>query len=436
MTTENLSKYFPFRLLYPLVYFGFHIILSLVLGENTKFAPDEEGYASLFQKVFQPDFSFKSSEGLIQSQGWAWGVEPLLKILYFPAYVLVLLGVSPLLAIRFLSGALSAATLWILLSGVRKIEQKKNIQFIVLIFLCPSFFLWTSLGLRESFFFLGITVFFKNVGNIWCLKVSSSAKLCVGLLLVFAAKPSFYPILLSSIILSVVLQTLFKKIKLPQFVNSIAACALLIAAPLGISPSMTSYYSEISKAVYFKYFQDYSDSAGIPVQKPTESPSRIDSEQEKGQISIDDLKTNTIGKVLIELSSATQSNLITFSGFRESGSVNDIFRDIGIFLIFPMPFSENGSKMLNIAAFEFPFWILAFVIFLREMLFLRQKLEFTNIAPLAVLIFLGQFLIYSGVFENNLGTSFRHKSVLLILAAILLSIEKSNISPRTRIEQT
>ena len=90
------------------------------------------------------------------------------------------------------------------------------------------------------------------------------------------------------------------------------------------------------------------------------------------------------------------------------------------FLFLPVPFLNNGSIFLNLLSFEIFLWLILYVIFLTTIFKASKvikKMEFITLWPF---IFLILFLVFSFLFEINLGTIIRHRSILAF--AILMSV--------------
>lgn len=72
-----------------------------------------------------------------------------------------MIGVPDYLSIRLLSILLTTVTLYLLLEIQRHSQSGRKLsqKAIFLVFFIPSVFLWTSVGLRESFFIVAIMLF-------------------------------------------------------------------------------------------------------------------------------------------------------------------------------------------------------------------------------------------------------------------------------------
>ena len=134
-----------------------HTIFAIFLGRLFAFAPDEAGYLYTFNNIY----GNSTDPNAQYSSGWIATPKIFLWIAYLPAKVIDIIGVPDYLSIRLLSILLAAFSLY-LLKGIldrsmfgRQFSQK----FIFIVFFIPSIFLWTSIGLRESFI-LAETTFF------------------------------------------------------------------------------------------------------------------------------------------------------------------------------------------------------------------------------------------------------------------------------------
>jgi hypothetical protein len=82
--------------------------------------------------------------------------------------------------------------------------------------------------------------------------------------------------------------------------------------------------------------------------------------------------------------------------------------------------------MLNVISLEFFMW--AFIYFKLILYLVSLKKNFRNLSftQTTLMIFILIFILISALIEVNLGTSLRHRSLLLILVLILLSSNYSN----------
>ena len=89
-------------------YIGLHVTFSALLGNITAFAPDETVYKSIFARLYSAGFT---SDVLGFNGSW----EPWLRLVYLPAKLMTYVGISDLMAARFLAITYSAlATLLVI----------------------------------------------------------------------------------------------------------------------------------------------------------------------------------------------------------------------------------------------------------------------------------------------------------------------------------
>ena len=141
-----------------------HLLFAVFLGRLFALAPDEEGYLYTFNHLY-----WSSSDPNPQyASGWITAPKVFLWISYLPAKILTILGMPDYLAIRILSIILTLLSIIMLLNFQKRTRiNKKAYQSVVfIIFLFPSVFLWTSIGLRESFIFIEMVAFFVGMSLI------------------------------------------------------------------------------------------------------------------------------------------------------------------------------------------------------------------------------------------------------------------------------
>ena len=143
------------------VFITVHILFSVFLGRLFALAPDEGGYLYTFNSVYRWPINPWAQSG----SGWITAPTIFLWIAYLPAKILNVFGVPDYLSIRILSILLTAITLYLLL-GIQRQSKSGGKLFqktIFLSFFIPSVFLWTSVGLRESFIIVEITLFLAGL---------------------------------------------------------------------------------------------------------------------------------------------------------------------------------------------------------------------------------------------------------------------------------
>ena len=126
-----------------------HTLFAVFLGRLFALAPDEIGYIYTFNHVYTWPINPWAQSG----SGWITAPTIFLWIAYLPAKILNVAGVPDYIAVRILSIFLTALSMYLL-----KEILERSIGFgkvlhrgILAVFFIPSVFLWTSVGLRESF---------------------------------------------------------------------------------------------------------------------------------------------------------------------------------------------------------------------------------------------------------------------------------------------
>jgi hypothetical protein len=124
-------------------------------------APDEAGYIYTFNNVYTLPIGTSAQSG----SGWITAPTVFLWIAYLPAKILNLLGVPDYLSIRSVSVLITEFSLYLLLDILKtsKFFLRFHRGVVFTIFFIPSIFLWTSVGLRESFIIAELTLFLAGL---------------------------------------------------------------------------------------------------------------------------------------------------------------------------------------------------------------------------------------------------------------------------------
>jgi hypothetical protein len=88
------------------------------------------------------------------------------------------------------------------------------------------------------------------------------------------------------------------------------------------------------------------------------------------------------------------------------------------FLFRPLPFIDTTSPSSVIAAGENMLWIIMFVFIFFRMFKTKRIDFFRELSP--SLIFFSLYVVGAGSYEGNMGTAFRHKSLILWIVLLLL----------------
>jgi hypothetical protein len=84
-----------------------------------------------------------------------------------------------------------------------------------------------------------------------------------------------------------------------------------------------------------------------------------------------------------------------------------------VFLAGPFPFIGEPGFAAKVSSFESPLWWMLYALVIYQFYRFRESKLFRDPAILFALIFLVGEIAFSSLVEVNLGTSFRHRSILL-----------------------
>jgi hypothetical protein len=429
-----------------------HIALIFLLDKVTAFAPDENGYINIFRNLYKSDFT------LVGYLGWPEGSTSVLRLLYLPAKALETVGFSDFFSVRLLAVFYSMLTLFLLskLSSNIQILGRSSKFWIVAGFFMPSFFLWTSLGMREGFFFFGLvgTFYFMQAGASNRIKASIYLIIpCTTLLLI--TKIYLYSLLILAILAAVITISFVTK-KLNSGSLKILTLCLI---PALVFPSISDKIFISAWSVIEIKLEDPTTSTSTSTSTTTITTTNTDTRIFARGQTLHDLNTQLdnnpyiewISRItgideLIEMKSKNahlpvnskelSSNFLQLQAepatFRYPIS---ILKGVFNFLIVPLPFIDNGSFFLNFQSYEsfawYVYYLLLATLFIR---LLRGRYQL-NLQSVAATYFTLGFIFFSAMIETNDGTSVRHRSVLLIGILIMLAIfrEKSSKSQSTEL---
>ncbi len=412
----------------------------------TDLAPDEGMYALLAKWLGE-------SKPADQFPGYGDVIYLQSKAFVLPASLLYRVGINELDSIRMVSSLYGLGSLLIVAVFIIKYldsncNQKLEVfrsKLILAIFavyaLIPSHFLWSILGLRESsvefwtlLTFLSIYMIRKNTK--WKLVLWASAGI-LGLSMVFNSRPQVGWLLFSSLILSTFIS--WKSTKLIVVLTLVVLG--LFAGNLINGTYVLSNKTEFTLAS----IDNKKVPSNLNEQEFCSTEKEIVIIQNKKYICIQENKTFGVlgfsnpGNVVlnnIEGISAAQvvrktgaaSEIETFPcPLIENSRMAKLFC-IGIrapymsltFLTRPLIFVDTTSFVSYFAAAENLLWLIGLMLILYGVVRFRGTLHTKEALP--ALIFMLTYVIGAGSYQGNLGTAFRHKS--LILWVLLLCVYK------------
>ena len=101
----------------------------------------------------------------------------------------------------------------------------------------------------------------------------------------------------------------------------------------------------------------------------------------------------------------------------EPGKIGDpatILRAALAFLFAPIPFLGEQSLAVSLASLESPLWWALYALLIFQLFRFRSYKLFHDPSIAVISIFLIGEIVFSALIEVNLGTSFRHRSILLM----------------------
>ena len=413
-------------------FFISHLIFAILLGRLFAFAPDEKGYLLTFNNVYTLPINTTAQ----QVSGWITSPTIFLWLAYLPAKIINMMGVADYLSIRLLSITLTTLSLFLLLKLNENRQRTRGIpqEVIFLSYFIPSVFLWTSTGLREAFIIFEITLFLSGLNFLFLGK--NKQAYC----LIFAGSYGLLSTKLYLWVLLVISLLVFSMITWVLKTHRIQAIKLMavgFVAPLVLFSGTTSQY-----ALDF-IFKGSITEVGA---RSGDSITQIDDVTFHGDYTLIALNFNLIEnpdsgfarvfrvfnldeKVESMWNDKLQAGLISEDKRvgKDTSSLNGHILNPGIitepwtmlwpafvFLAGPFPLIGEAGIAATIASFESPLWWLFYTLVIIQFYRFKKFNLFRDPAILFTLIFLAGEIAFSSLVEVNLGTSFRHRSILLV----------------------
>ena len=438
-----------------------HLMFSFGLGNIFVLAPDENAYLFTFDNIYS-----NPSSNPQFSSGWITSPQIFLWIALGPAKLLTTVGIPSIFAIRLESILLSVVS-YLLLRNIVEMRNSDR-RYTLLLNFCfsiPSIFLWTSLGLRESFIIFAFSLFSFSISKF--IELNRSFYL---VLMIFAGysllsiKNYLFFVFAITVLISLVI-SLITQIDARKF--------LLITISFILIPLCTYWASSTPYAFEFMYKAILSGDISETSQRSGESITKVPTSSSLGNTA-----GNTAGNTQEYVTLRGDYTLITTYDFLRSPG-NDLLKSllnalgvtkvvnyeyqkkvrealldkkkdskpIGIiqpanlssivsilvaasyFVLGPFPPDLDKGFFGYLISFEAPlWWILAIFVFITiKRDFRRIDLKNSNLQLHSILL-LG-LLLMSALVEVNLGTSFRHKSILVVpLLVLVFSLAKNDSS--------
>ena len=432
-------------------YIGLHVAFALLLGTMSAFAPDEYTYKGIFLNLYSRDFTSSSVLGFMGT----W--EPWLRALYLPAKLLTYIGITDLYAIRFLSISFSTLATYLLVRLARENAcDSRNFRVaLICISFIPTVFLWSSIGLRESFLYAeisGILYFLARIHK--KLDLRNFGGLGLSVFSLSMTKNYIFILFLFAFLTALIFFSISRK---KEFLTHLAVGAIFLF-PLACNPTLipaiSEYFSGQLAAPDSQIVGDLNnDGICNGFELCDSNPSQNSSDYENGNQSEAKVSYVTTGGMTVHalFNELTKDpNTVIARIFRVMGltdkieevvkenivletetKVKENKEDLALqqatlkkpdqivvaslkFLLLPFIFIDNGSLFLNIQSIETPIWLSAYIIFFISLfrVFLRKRE--VDFCVFIAAVFAIEFVGLSALIEENVGTALRHRSLLLI----------------------
>lgn len=451
-------------------YIGLHVTFSLLLGNITAFAPDEGGYKGIFGRLYASGFTSD-----VLGFGGAW--VPWLRLLYLPAKLFTYLGFTDILAIRFLAIGCSTLATYLLIKMAKLNDRDDRIfrSAIIAISFIPTVFLWSSIGLRESFLYLEISAilyFLSRIKDV--IDIRNLLGLAISVYSLSMTKNYIFILFLFAFIPTVLIFMLIKRKRLITHILILAIAVMPLTFNSELIPAISGYFNvqvtkvdtveigdinndgrcddfepcAISNSNSGSNGNGNSDGTSIEAEKPIEyvatggmtvhallgqlqgSPNTVVAKILRALGITSKLEAISKSAIVAETDKSVVENQKQLS-LQQAGLKKplQVLESSAKFLLVPFIFMDNGSLFLNIQSIETPIWLFIYGLFfvgLYQIIRRRRELDY---AVMIATLFALEFVSISALTEINVGTALRHRSLLLIPIIVLwLSRKKEHES--------
>ena len=423
-----------------------HIFFAFFLGRLFALAPDEEGYLATFNKVYTLTEN-TNAQGL---SGWITSPTVFLWVVYLPSKILNLVGVADYLSVRILSILLVSVAFYLLKSVLNqsKLSNKRITIPLLLPFFIPSVFFWTSIGLRESFIILEMTLFlvglnfifkenlkrgviFMLLGSYGLISTKTYLWVCLEitvllfcLILLFRREfKRFLQILLGGLAIPLLIFTSTTSSYALDFIfnsNVLAVGArsgdsittVVIDVPTtgtgttGTGTTTITFHGDYTLVALHDYLKNHPNTLFSRSFKLIQLDHKVD------EIWSEKI---TVGLISEDRRVGSDDPTLT-SHILEPGNLNkpiSMLTASANFLFGPLPFHRNLGFAASLASFESPLWWFFYGFIAFTLFKLRTAKLFQDPLILFSTVFILGLIACSAIIEVNLGTSFRHRSILV-----------------------
>ena len=387
------------------------VIMFFVLPNTpSSLAPDEGTYAALTKWIAdsKPAADFPAfGEGLYLSG----------RSIIVPASALNRIGMDELDAVRFISSIYGLLSLVLLTFFALKLLSKAeelsrfNARLVLLFFtifaFLPSHFVWSTLGLREGPNEFWVLLSLTSVYAIFQLKTRFQPlvylTLCASIVMCYSTRPQVGLVLGFGLLMYLITQ--IRKAR-----SLLAITAVLAGIVLGsIGTSGTAGVSLVEDPGVVIGMVD----PGVVIGMVDGVPSKHAGNQ-----------VAAASKIETPDCPLSEYSIIASAPSRVETYACIIWRApymTTTFLLRPFFIGDVTSTSSAFAAMENLIWLLAFGLIAFLIVKRRGIPRFNQLAP--SMIFFSLYVVGAGAYEGNMGTAFRHKSLILwVVLALLLSL--------------
>ena len=428
-----------------------HIFFSLFLGRFFGLAPDEVAYLNTFKNLYGSS-EIQSPQSL---SGWNMSPELFVWICYLPAKLFNLIGISDIYSIRLLSIVLTSISLYLLQSifNGSALSKSFSTRFILFAFSIPSIFLWSSLGLREAFIFVELALFFTGINLLFQNRYSRAFfPLVLGSYGLLSTKYYLWLCLMIAVIISCCIFTI--RISKRQVILKFALTSLVL--PMIAFASTTSLY-ELSR-VFQPRLSGFEERTGYSVTQINRDLIGTDSGTDSGTVygnttlinvvsylsespdsvfvklvrlfKVDTFLQKELKKKLSEMEETAKrkhadNEYLIDPRVLRPGVITDplsMIRASFLFLIGPIPLVGQTDSAILILSLESPLWWGLYALVLYACIKHCRRSILRDPKVLFTVIFLISETLMSAMIEVNLGTAFRHRSILLVPLVFLVAV--------------
>jgi len=426
----------------------FHIVFLFVIDGLVLSGSDEALYLGTFENLVN------SEKSKIALNGWSFENQFLIASVLIPAQIFHGFGVDSLLSLRLNSLVYLAGTLMVLDRVFVEIfrSQVKKQFYVLLLFIMPSVFFFGSLGGRETLvgFYLVLCVYLSRQ-YVMNRHFSTLTCFCLASVGLFVSKPHYLMVLFISLLLIALVGSQevldFRK----SIINLIVGILLVgTCLPGSLQHNIRSVQSLSGLTNLSEGIQD-SPSEGIqdsPSDGIQDSPSDGIQDKNPQHSNLYELKelirknswaatffsatgiTSKIDSKISQGFNAEQSKSRAQKselGSRIGSNPRVIIQSFFLFLLKPIPFTENGSFLLNFFSIEFPIWLILYWMMFVEIYRTRRKGSIFSYRLLLPITALTTLSLITFLADTNIQVALRHRYPIGLLILLVIGFARPKI---------